>query len=219
MTLVRRAVANGIPTVIVGSPLPLEPGGRLSYVISDDEEAGRLAAMRIAAVLHGKGTVAIVGIDADIAGILDRVRSFEKALAESSPNIHIVEKRLGSFNVPYEQQAAEEVLSANPSLDAILAVTADSTRGAYTALTETRKAGRVKLVGCDQDLLLPIISGEIDSVIAEDTYAIGYAAIDLLSRQRKGAATKPLTRFPPVLVTKDNLNTPEIRRMLGLVGR
>lgn len=219
MTMVRRAVSKGIPTVIVGSALPLEPGGKLSYVLSDDEEAGRMAGTRIGEILHGEGRVAIVGIDPDIAGILDRVRSFEATLAEQYPDIHITEKRMGSFNVPYEQQTTEEILASHPDLNAILAVTSDATRGAYSALTELHKAGIVKLVGCDQDLLLPLTTGEIDSVIAEDTYQMGYRAVEILSQQRQGKTVVSLTKIKPQLVTKDNLNTPEIRRMLGLAGR
>ena len=219
MTLVRRAVSSGIPTIIVGSPLPLKPGGNLSYILSDDDEAGRMAAMRMGSILNGKGSVAILGVDPDIAGILDRTRSFELTLAQQFPGIRIAEKRMGSFNVPYEQQTAEEVLVANPNLDAILAVTADSTRGAYSALSELRRTGTVKLIGCDQDLLLPLTTGEIDAVIAEDTYQMGYRAMELLADQRQGKPVPALIRFSPRLVTRDNLNSPEIRRMLGLVGR
>jgi ribose transport system substrate-binding protein len=219
MTLVKRAVSMGIPTVIVGSGLPLEPGGRLSYILSDDDEAGRMAATRIGAILHGKGTVAILGIDPDISGVLNRVRSFESVLAAEYPEIRVMEKRIGSFNVPYEQQIAEEVLTDSPHLNAILAVTTDATRGAYSALTELHRAGNVKLVGCDQDLLLPLRTGEIDSVIAEDTYQMGYRAIELLALEREGKAVPALTKIKPRLVTKENLNSPEIRRMLGLFGR
>ena len=219
MTLVRRAVSRGIPTVIVGSGLPLEPGGKLSYILSDDAEAGRMAATRIGAILHGRGTVAILGIDPDIAGVLNRVRSFEAVLAAEYPEIRIREKRIGSFNVPYEQQITEEVLTNNPDLNAILAVTTDATRGAYSALSELHKTGTVKLVACDQDLLLPLTTGEIDSVIAEDTYQMGYRAIELLALQRQGKTVPALIEVKPVLVTKENLNSPDIRRLLGLVGR
>ena len=34
-------------------------------------------------------------------------------------------------------------------------LTSDATRGAYSALTEMHLAGKVKLIGCDQDLLAP----------------------------------------------------------------
>ncbi|HLH33185.1 MAG TPA: substrate-binding domain-containing protein [Alloacidobacterium sp.] len=219
MTPVRRAVSKGIPTVILGSALPLDPGGKLSYILSDDEEAGRMAAARIGTILHGKGTVAILGIDPDIAGVLDRTRSFEAQLAIQYPDIQIIEKRMGSFNVPYEQQTTEEMLARNPNVNAILAVTSDATRGAYSALTEMHKAGTVKLVGCDQDLLLPLTTGEMDSVIAEDTYQMGYKAVELLAEEREGKAVPPVIKIEPKLVIKDNLNSPEIRRMLGLIER
>jgi ribose transport system substrate-binding protein len=219
MTLVRRALAKDIPTVIVGTALPLKPGGKLAYILSDDERAGRLAAQRMGVALHGKGSVAILGIDPDISGVLERVRSFESALAQEYPKIKISEKRMGSFNVPFEQQTAEEILNSNATLDAILAVTTDSTRGAYSALVETGKVGKVKLIGCDQDLLMPLMTGEMDSVIVQDTYQMGDRAIELIAAERRGEAIPALTRIDPRVVTKDNLSSPDVRRMLGLSER
>ena len=219
MTLVRRALAKDIPTVIVGTALPLKPGGKLAYILSDEEKAGRLAAQRIGLTLHGKGSVAILGIDPDISGVLERVRSFESTLAQEYPKIIISEKRTGSFNVPFEQQTAEDVLNSNPTLDAILAVTTDSTRGAYSALVETGRVGRVRLVGCDQDLLMPLMTGEMDSVIVQDTYQMGYRAIESIAAERRGEVVPPVTRIDPKVVTRENLSSPDVRRMLGLSER
>lgn len=219
MTPVRRALSHNIPVVIVGSPLPLEPGGRLTYILSDDAATGKMAAERMGTILNGKGSVAILGVDPDIAGVLERVRSFEKTLAVEYPGVQVTEKRPGLFSVPYEQQSAEEVLHDNPHLSAILAVTTDATRGAYSALVEAHRAGKVKLIGCDQDLLMPLMSGEMDSVIAEDTYQMGYRAIQVLADERAGRPVPKLIRCAPRLITRENLETPEIRRILGLVGR
>jgi ribose transport system substrate-binding protein len=219
LTPVRRALAKGVSTVIVGSPLPMQPGGKLSYILSDDDEAGRIAATRIGTILHGRGTVAVLGVNPDIAGVFDRVRSFESELARQYPRVRIVEKRLGSFNVPYEQQIAEEVLDANPHLGAILAVTTDATRGAYSALNEMHRVGVVKLVGCDQDLLMPLTTGGMDSIIAENTYQMGYRAVELLAAERQGKPVPALTKISPALVTKDNLSSPEVQRILGLDRR
>lgn len=219
MTPVRRALAHGMPTVILGSPLSMKPGGKLIYVLSDDDQAGQMAADRIGEVLHGTGTVAVLGIDPDIAGVLDRERSFETTLANKYPGIRITAKRMGSFNVPYEQQIAEEVLADHPDLGAVLAVTSDATRGAYSALTEMHRAGKVKLIGCDQDLLAPLTTGEMDSIIAEDTYEMGYRAANLLSLERQGKPVPALTKVSPKLITRDNLSSPQIRRILGLDER
>lgn len=219
MTPVRRALAENIPVVIVGSPLPLQPGGKLTYILNDDIAAGRMAAERMGTILNGKGTVAILGIDPDIAGVLERVRSFEKTLAQEYPGIEVEEKRPGAFSVPFEQQSAEEVLETHPHLSAILAVTTDATRGAYSALVEAHRTHEVKLVGCDQDLLTPLMTGEIDSIVAEDTHQMGYRAIEVLADKRAGRPVPSVILCAPLLVTKENLEAPEVRRILGLVGR
>ena len=215
MTPVRRGLSKGVATVVIGSPLSMPPGGKLFYILSDDDEAGRLAAMRVGELLHGKGSVAIVGVNFDIIGIVDRVRSFETNLSARFPDIAIVEKRIGSFNVPYERQTAEELLMAHPDLEAIVAVTADATRGSYSALDELHRTHEVKLIGCDQDLLQPIATGEMDSVVIEDTYDMGYQAVALLAAELKGKPVPALMKISPRLVTKGNLNSPEVRRILA----
>jgi ribose transport system substrate-binding protein len=101
---VRRALSEGTPVVIIGSPLPIPPGQKLSYIINDEEQAARMAVDRIAHLLRGKGTVALLGVDPDIAGIMTRTRNLEIALAQGYPLIKIIEKRLGSFNVQHDQQ-------------------------------------------------------------------------------------------------------------------
>ena len=101
MTLVRRGLAKDIPTVIVGTALLLKPGGKLAYILSDDEKAGRLAAQRIGLILHGKGSVAILGIDPDISGVLQRVRSFESTLAQEYSKYHNIGKENGVFQCSF----------------------------------------------------------------------------------------------------------------------
>jgi ribose transport system substrate-binding protein len=216
LTPVRRGLAQGIPTVVLGSPLAMPPGGRLSYILNDEEEAGRLAAMRIGELLHGKGSIVILGINFEIIGVVDRVRSFESVLKDKFPQISIVEKRTGSFNVPYEQQSAEEVLMAHPEVNAVVAVTADATRGSYAALDELHRLGTTRLVGFDQDLMLPVATGTLDSVVIEDTYDMGYRAVELLAAEIQGKPVPQLIRIRPRLVTKENLGSPEIRRILAL---
>jgi ribose transport system substrate-binding protein len=216
ITVVQRALAHNIPTVIVGSGLPLEPGGRLSYVLNDDREMGTMAAARMGEILQGKGTVAIIGINPAIAGIPERVEGFDRTLASRFPELRVIERRSGSFNVPNEQQITEEVMNSHPDLNAIFAVSADATRGAYSALVELHRTRTVKLIGCDQDLLMPLVTGEIDSVFAENTFEMGRKAVEIVANTRDGKAVPPITRLQPILVTKNNLRSPDIRKILGL---
>src|SRR5579875_2508879 len=79
LTTIRRTLAAGKPVVIISSRLALPAGGKLSYIITDQEEMGRLAAARIGHALNGLGTVAIIGIDPGIAGLMSRLRASKQS--------------------------------------------------------------------------------------------------------------------------------------------
>jgi ribose transport system substrate-binding protein len=220
ITPVRRALLKGIPTVIIGSPLPIPPSGKLSYILNDEEEGGQLAASRIAELLHGSGSIAVLGINPDIAGIMTRVRSLESALARDYPKIRIAEKHTGSFNVPHDQQVAEESLRRNPDLNGIVALTGASTRAACTALSRGHSNRHVAVVGFDApDAVSLLKEPYLDSVIIENSREMGLQAINTIAAQLRGQLVKAEVKLKPVLVTRDNLNSPEVRQMISMEWR
>jgi ribose transport system substrate-binding protein len=211
ITPVRRAVSRGIPVVILGSPLRIPPGGRLFYVLNDEEEAGRIAAGRLAALLHGTGTVAILGINPDIAGTLLRARSFEKHLAQMCPDVRVIDKRVGSFNVSHEQQAAEEALKAAPHLDAIISLSASTTQGVLSTIGSNPEYSAVKVIGFDPDPV-EFSSANLDSLILEDMPQMGARAIDLINDERQGKPVPSQIEVEPMLVTRENVSSPQVRQ-------
>lgn len=217
ITPVRRALEHGIPTVIIGSPLPIPPGGDLIYVLNDDIAGGRIAAQRVAKLLNGHGTVALLGINPDITGIMIRSRAFEEFLAQNDPGIRIVEKRMGTFNVAHEQQEAEDTLRANPSLDVVVALmwpTIDGTSAALEAMPENH---HLKVIGFDPFGLPPFQQGgNIDSVIDQDTRSMAREAIELIHAKLLGQSVPSLVHIQPKLITRDNVNSPEVRFMVSI---
>jgi|HubBroStandDraft_1064217.scaffolds.fasta_scaffold18228_2 ribose transport system substrate-binding protein len=216
MMPVRRALAHGIPTVIVGSPLPISPGGNLSYILNDDEEGGRIAAERAAFLMNGHGTVALLGINPDITGIMIRARSFEQIVARNYPGIRIVEKRMGSYNPPHEQQVAEETLRANPDLDVIVALMSTTVDAALSAIDTTGKNRLIRVIGFDQGgYPLSGQQSNLDSVVQEDIRSMGLQAIELISARLRGQSVPAIVHLHPKLITRENMNTPEVRSMLS----
>jgi len=61
MTPVLRAISAELPTVVLGSQLPMPASGTLSYVLNDEEEEGRIAAARLCERLRGRGSIAVLG--------------------------------------------------------------------------------------------------------------------------------------------------------------
>ena len=215
-TPIRRALAHGTSVVVVGTELGIPPGDKLAYVLNDEEAGGRMAAQRIGNILNGAGSIAVLGIDPRLMSNIVRERSFETALASGFPRIHIAVRRFGLSSVPQEQQAAEELLSKGEKIDAIVALSLASTRGAYYALVEFGKDDSIKLVGFDQDLLPPVRTGGIDSVVVQNTYEMGQLAMGLMERELHGAKGRSELLVEPVLMTRENIDSPEIRRILNL---
>jgi ribose transport system substrate-binding protein len=215
-TSVHRAMQNGTPMVVVGTDLGLAPGKKLAYVLNDEQMGGQMAARRIGAALHGQGSVAILGIGNQLTSTAERARSLEGTLAQEFPQIHIVFRSLALPTVSQEQQVAEKLLATNPQVDAIAALTEFSTRGSYYALTEFNKTSATHLVGFDQNLLVPVRTGGIDSLIMQNTYQMGRAAMKLMGEELSGGATQQYVVLQPQLVTRENIDSDSVKAMLDL---
>jgi ribose transport system substrate-binding protein len=211
---IRRIVSGGIPIVVVGTNLGVAPSSKLSYVLNDDTVGGQMAARRIGKILRGRGSIAILGINPQLSGITARQRSFEKTLEQEFPDIRVVARRLGYYSVPQEQQVAEDMLTGGAVVDAIVALSHISTRGAFYAMVEFDKTRTIKLVGFDQDLMPPIRTGGIDSVVMESTYDMGRAAMEIMDAQVHGRAVPGISVVAPILMTRENIDSAEIRQQL-----
>jgi ribose transport system substrate-binding protein len=217
ITPVRRAVARGLSTVIVGSPLEIPPSGRLHYILNDEDAGGRMAALRVAALLHDRGTIAVIGIDPDITGIMQRARSLEQYLTEHSPNIRIVANQMGSFNLPHEQQVADETLKANPDLDAIVALTWTSAH-AVLSTTASGASKRVRVIAFDPDALT-FNSPNLDSLIVQDSRNMGVQAVRIILASLRGEPMPQEMKFEPVLITRENANSAATQKITSMDWR
>ncbi len=215
VTTVRRILNSGIPVVVIGSPLDIPAAGRLTYVLNDENEGGRLAAERVGTILNGEGAIAILGIDPGSVGVMERAQSFEASLARLYPGVRVVERRFGTYNLQHEQQVASETLHRFPALQMIVSMNSTALRGAYFALADSRHADRVKLLGFDQDIAFDRVKdGAIDSVIVEDTYQMGNLAVQEILAEAASKEVPQVVRLKPVLVTRSNLESPDVQHML-----
>ena len=218
---VRSALARGIPTVIVGSPLGTSPGGNLVFVVNDDAATGRLAAERASQYLKPGDAVAILGVNSSILGSIERTDAFEASLRQRIPAVRVIERRSTSFSFAEAEETAEETIRSVPGLRVILTLNINQTRAADGALREERYPGKILLIGCDQDLDLMhhLRSGGIDAVIAENTYEMGYDAVHIIHQLRMGERTDAKVVVEPVLVTRENIDSAAVQHVLDMNWR
>jgi len=212
--VVERAAREGVPLVVFDSGIDTED--YVSFVATNNYEAGGKAARTLGALLSGKGTVAMVKNVAGSNSTMQREKGFEDTLAAEFPEIQKVAEQYCNSDVAKALAAAENMLTAHPGLNAIFASAEPATVGAGRALRSRDLTGKVKFVGFDfsdpieQDLR----AGVSDALIVQDPFNIGYQAVKAVLAKIAGETPQKQIDTPATVVTKDNIDTDEIDRLV-----
>lgn len=202
---VKRARAAGI--VVVAVDVAAE-GGVSATVMSDNVQAGRLAAEFVAKKLDGKGQVVIIN-GPPVSAVIDRVRGAEEIFRQH-PGIQIVSRdqnagghRMGGMNI------ATNLLTAHPQLDAIFAINDPTGLGAALAVRQARR-DNVFVVGVDgapdAETALKDDKSAFLATAAQDPFAMAEKAVEMGYEILQGRAPQQETLLVPVsLVTRDNV--------------
>jgi ribose transport system substrate-binding protein len=212
---VQRAVSSGLPVVLLGSDMGIR-SPNLAYVRNDEKFGGVLAADRLAELLPSGGRIAVLGLDVDRPSTLEREASLEQRLRERYKRLIVSDRRSGSSNLAQEQQSAQQILRSSPRVDAIVALSAVSTRGAYYAVMSEKLARHVVMIGFDQDMLPPVRTGQLDAVVAERTSDMGARAAEAICARLSGRPMPPEALIRPFLITPANISSPEVRQQLSV---
>jgi ribose transport system substrate-binding protein len=218
ITSIQHAVAHGVRTVVIMSPLPLPLVENLAYIVNDDEKAGWIAAKRVNEVLHGKGSVAVLGVNPESLSDLRILHSFEAAIDRDFPGIIISDCRTGSHHMSEAQEIVDEALDTHPQLDAVFALSAVTTSSAFTSIAAHGLTKKVTLIGFEQSpaLVNKVRTGAMDSLIVVDSYEMGRQAMELLVADRGHAMDPEIRRLPPKLLTRTNIDEPEMQHFVRL---
>jgi ribose transport system substrate-binding protein len=212
LSVVERAAKEKIPVIIFDSGIDTE--SYAAMVATDNYAAGQLAAARMGEILGGKGKVVVVAVQPGGASTMAREQGFEDAI-KKFPGIQIVDKRYGMADFAKSLQVAENMLTAFPDVSGLFASNESSAVGAARAL-KGRKSSTVKMVGFDwsPNLLEDLRAGLIDSLVAQDPFQMGYRSMMAAVDKLDGKPVEKNQPLPPRLITKANLDTPEVKAQL-----
>jgi ribose transport system substrate-binding protein len=213
--VVERATNSGIPVTIFDSGL--DSTNYMSYVATDNVEGGRIAARHLGKLLGGKGKVGVIQHVPGSVSTTDRENGFDEVIGKEFPGIQIVQRQFGMSDRAKSMAAAENILTAHPDLDAFFCSTEPSTTGCARALVSRGSSGKVKLVGFDstEGMIEDLKSGTIDALVVQDPFKIGYEAVKTIADKLAGRQPPQRMDLPAVVVTMENLDTPEIRKLLS----
>ena len=146
----------------------------------------------------------------------DRERGFEETMAKEFPSIQIVARQYGMADRAKSRDAAENILTAHSDLNGIFASAEANSIGAVQAIKSRNLSGKIKLVTFDSSELHieAIGDGTIDVMLVQDPYKIGYEAVRSLVRKLNGETPDVRMDLPVHVITKPDLDRPEIHALL-----
>ncbi len=213
--VIDKAAAAKIPVVIADSDANTK--NRISFIATDNYKGGVMAAERMIKLVGGKGEVGMVPVQANSQSTEDREKGFEDTIKkEAAGKIAVVRSNYGESDATKSMNAATDMLTAHPNMVAVFGPNESSAVGALNAVRNRKQIGKIKLVGFDTGNILvgALKSGDIDSLVVQNPYQMGYQGVKAIVDKKAGKDVKPRIDTGVVLVTKENMNTPDNQKLL-----
>ncbi|MBL8229266.1 MAG: substrate-binding domain-containing protein [Bryobacterales bacterium] len=213
VNVVERAAKAEIPVSIFDSGIDTQQ--RISYVATNNEEGGRMAARRLGEILSGKGKVVVIGFMPGSASTMEREHGFQDEIRKKFPDINVLGLQFGMASQAKSMAATENVLTAHPDLAGLFADNESSSAGAVQAL-KSRQAKGVKMVAFDasESLIADMKAGWIDSIVVQNPFRMGYEATKAIGMKLKGETPPVLVDSGATLILPADLEKPATKELL-----
>lgn len=216
---VKDAVRSGIPVVIIDSGLDSpEP---VSFVMTDNRAAGRLAGEHMVELLAGQGRVVVLRYQEGSASTFEREEGFLEAVRKA-PGVQVVSDNQYSGPTTESAYAASESLliaqrAAQGDVAGVFAPNESSSFGLLLALDKASLAGKVKFVGFDAStkLVSGLQAGKIHGLVVQRPFEMGYRGALAMVKHLRGEPIEPRVDTGSTLVTAKNLAEPAIRQLVA----
>jgi ribose transport system substrate-binding protein len=149
---------------------------RVVYIGTDNVAAGRQAGEQLKKVLPEGGKVMMFVGTMDADNARERVQGIKETIAGTK--IQIVDIRTDGVDFAKAKSNVQDAL-AKGGLDCLVGLYSYNTPQIYTAVKEAGKAGKIKVVGFDEDpqTLRGIADGTISSTIVQQPFEFGYQSM------------------------------------------
>jgi len=183
---VEKAKAAGIKVIMVDSGVSTPKYD--AFFATDNGAAARTAADTLAALLGGKGKIAIINAQAGAGTTMTRENEFKAQIKAKYPGIEIVGVQYSDGDKTKAMNQALDFMTANPALAGFYGCNEGSTVGLAQAVVQSGKAEKVKVVGFDfsNDTKALIQQKAIQATMVQNPYQMGYLGVDAGVRALKG---------------------------------
>ncbi len=216
---VSTAMQKNIPVIIIDSGLNGTPGKDfVSFIATDNRKGGTLGGERLAALIGGKGNVVLLRYEAGSASTMEREEGFLERIGKEPAVRVTVSNRYGGATAGEAKTVAMNMVDRLKEANGIFCVNESTTFGMLLALRQNNLAGKIRFVGFDTSppLIEALEKGEIDALVAQDPIRMGYEGVRAMIEHLQGKEVPATMDTGVRLITRENLDQPEIQKMISV---
>ncbi len=214
---VQEAKQAGIPTVVIDSALSSDDA--VSFVATDNEKGGALAADRLGGLLDGKGRVLLLRYQEGSASTDAREKGFLDRMHAQYPGIEIVSSdQYAGATRDTAKRASENLLNRFAGqVQGVFTPNESSTAGMLLALQDVGRAGQIRFVGFDssESFVAAMRKGELDGIVLQNPFEMGYQGVKTMVAHLRGEQVEGRVDTGVTIVTPDNLDSEASRALLN----
>ena len=177
--------------------------GSTAYLASDNYVIGQMLADYVIDKLGGEGKVAIIdGIT--VSSLKDRTDGFMDTIKES--NIEIVAEQQTAHTRDTALSSAENIIQANPEIDAFVGVNENSGMAILSAVTSANLSDvLITTVDATSENLAAIRDGKVSVGVSQNPYQMGYQAVEQAIKWKNGEEIEKFVEIPVEYMDQENV--------------
>ncbi|NRP21769.1 Ribose import binding protein RbsB [Ensifer adhaerens] len=213
--------ASALP--VVGIDSPANSKAFASFLTTDNEQGGRLAADGLAAAIASanggkiEGDVALIVANAGSGSDEARARGFRDQLSAKYPALNLYSDKVADGQPTTGLNMTTDLLVAKPDLKGIFVTNLQMSQGAGQSIAENNLQDKVALIGFDSDdkTVGFLSGGVIDGLIVQDPFRMGYDGVKTAYAASKGERVEKDVDTGANLITTANMGEPRHQHLLN----
>ncbi len=195
---------NAAKIPVVGFVNRMAKGEFVSFVGSDDVEMGYQTARFLLQAMGEKGNVVIIEGTATAPTARDRLKGFQRALAEH-PGIRLLASVTGRYLTPDADRAMTKLLAEFPQIDGVIAANDSMAMGVLDALARAKRSAKVVGLNGTMEAAEAIRDGRLLASEDYSGFALGCLTAETAIRHLRGQKAPADIMLPVRIIERSNV--------------
>lgn len=215
-----KTIQDAGTTVVLVDTVVTDPEVGVSRIATDNTLGGVKAAEALGELgLVSGDKVLVISTNPGVSSVDARVDGFNST-AEELGFVLVSDTQYSNNEPATAAQVISATLAAEPDLKGVFATNLFTAQGVATGLKQAGKSGEVQMVGFDAgpDQIAQLEAGDVQALVAQKPYDIGVQGVEQAVAALSGEDVTAEIQTESVIVTKDNLDDPEVSQYIYKAG-